>query len=123
MIVAGFGFRASATLDSLRAALAATPTAHPDAIAAPTDKAKVAIFVALAHELGVPVMAIAPDDMHQAVTRTQSARVIEKRGTGSVAEACALRGAGSNAQLNGVRVVSEDRLATCAIAQSPKATS
>ncbi len=122
MIVAGFGFRTSATLDSLRAALAATDTTHPDVIAAPTDKAQAAIFVALAQELNVPVKHIAPTDLQKAVTLTQSARVIDKRGTGSVAEACALHGAGQNAKLNGVRVVSDDRLATCAIAHSQKAT-
>ena len=47
---------------------------------------------------------------------TQSAKVAERFGTGSVAEAAALAAAGPGAQLLGPRVVSGDGLATAAIA-------
>jgi cobalt-precorrin 5A hydrolase len=48
---------------------------------------------------------------------TQSARVRERFGTGSVAEASALAAAGPGARLLGPRVISGDGLATAAIAE------
>ncbi|MGR3713693.1 MAG: cobalamin biosynthesis protein [Shimia sp.] len=120
MIVAGFGFRASATTDSLEAALAATGARKITAIAAPVDKAQTEAIQSLASALGMPVIEIPAELMHAVETQTQSAKVQEKRGTGSVAEACALVAAGVGSTLKGPRVVSEDRLATCAIAYGAK---
>ncbi|SFL34014.1 cobalamin biosynthesis protein [Shimia haliotis] len=116
MIIAGFGFRATATLDSLRNALAATGEAQINAIATPSDKAQSQILQDMAAALSVPVIEIEPPAMHDAETATKSAKVQEKRGTGSVAEACALVAAGPDATLKGPRTISNDRLATCAIA-------
>ena len=116
MIVAGFGFRASATEDSLRDALALTSVAKVDAIATPTDKAQSNALHAFAKARNLPVLEVDASAMQAVETPTESATVREKRGTGSVAEACAL-GALNNAKLTTPRVVSADRLATCAIAQ------
>lgn len=116
MIVAGFGFRASATVDSLSDALALTAVAHIDAIATPTDKARSNTLQAFAKARNLPVVEIDADAMQAVETQTQSAKVREKRGTGSVAEACALA-ALNNATLTTPRVVSTDNLATCAVAR------
>lgn len=116
MIVAGFGFRAAATKDSLQNALAATGETTIAAIATPSDKAQSDAIQALASTLNLPVIEIAAADMQAAETQTQSAKVQDKRGTGSVAEACALVAAGPDATLKAPRVISDDRLATCAIA-------
>lgn len=116
MIVAGFGFRASATEDSLRDALAQTSIAKVDAIATPTDKAQSHALQTFAKARNLPVLEVGAGTMQAVETQTQSAKVREKRGTGSVAEACALAVL-NNAALTISRVVSADRLATCAIAQ------
>ncbi|MCC0081534.1 MAG: cobalamin biosynthesis protein [Rhodobacter sp.] len=113
MIVAGFGFSSRATPESLAAALAATG-ASPAALATLADKA--AALAPLADVLGLPVI---PVDGPLPETETQSPRSLAARGTGSVAEACALKAAGPGAILLTPRVTSADRLATCAIAKGP----
>ncbi len=116
MIVAGFGFRAAATMDSLQNALTATGETAISAIATPSDKARSKAIQALAATLHLPVIEVASTDMKAAPTTTEAAKVQDKRGTGSVAEACALVAAGPEAALKGPRTISTDRLATCAIA-------
>ncbi|MDA5556359.1 cobalamin biosynthesis protein [Shimia sp. MMG029] len=117
MRVAGFGFRQSATLESLQAAWQAAQPVDVSALAAPEDKAQAQAFATFAEALSLPVIPVAPQDMHAAATVTNSTKVREKRGTGSVAEACALVAAGASATLLQTRVISEDRMATCAIAE------
>lgn len=116
MIVAGFGFRRAATLDSLADALAATGGA-PDALATAADKASA--LAPLAARLGLPVHAVAPEALSAARTRTDSTASRTHRGTGSVAEAAALAAAGPGARLLAARAISSDRMATCALAASP----
>ncbi|MEJ6392830.1 cobalamin biosynthesis protein [Gymnodinialimonas sp. 2305UL16-5] len=116
MIVAGFGFRGSAGADSLTDALALTGT-KPDVLATAADKAASAPFQSFAKKQSLPVAAIAAPDLHAQDTITQSDASAAARGTGSVAEAAALAAAGRNARLVIGRVVSHDRLATCAIAE------
>lgn len=116
VIVAGFGYRSGAGEESLRAALAAAG-GRPDALAAPEDK--VPPLSGLAEALGVPLRGVAPDDMHAQETATRSPVSQAARGTGSVAEACALAAAGPGARLVGPRAVSPDRMATCALAEAP----
>lgn len=116
MIVAGFGFRGAVTVESLRAALAATDQDHIEMLAAPADKALARPFQRFAKELSLPVLEISADMMQAADTFTQSSHSLTHRGTGSVAEACALAAAGPQAELVTHRQVSPDRLATCAIA-------
>ncbi|MFC6689454.1 cobalamin biosynthesis protein [Jhaorihella thermophila] len=119
MIVAGIGFRASASADSLRSALdRAAQGRAPDLIAAPADKAAAPCLTAFAARLGVPVQAVPADRLAAMETPTQSARVHASRGTGSVAEAAALAAAGPGARLLTPRQISEDRQATCAAAIS-----
>ncbi|WP_127110776.1 cobalamin biosynthesis protein [Pararhodobacter zhoushanensis] len=113
MIVAGFGFTSSATLASLQSALHATGQ-QPQALATLADKAPT--LEALADHLNLPLIPVSgplPE------TETQSPASLAARQTGSVAEACALAAAGPGAYLLAGRVISADRLATCAIAKGP----
>lgn len=116
MIVAGFGFRGAVTVESLRAALAATDQAGVEILAAPSDKALALAFQKFAKSMGLPVLEISADMMQATDTITHSGHSLTHRGTGSVAEACALAAAGPQAELVTHRHVSPDRLATCAIA-------
>lgn len=111
MKVAGFGFRSGASADSLRDALARAG-GGADRVAVPADKADHPAVQALA----LQVIPIQPSAIHAAETLTQSSKVREKRGTGSVSEACALA-ALPGGRLLAPRSVSNDRMATCAIAQ------
>lgn len=113
MIVAGFGCRAHATSASLAEALAATGHV-PDALAAPADRA--AIAAPLADALGVRFLPFPSEALAGVETPTHSAASLRARGTGSVAEAAALLGAGPNGRLLVSRRISPDRLSTCAIA-------
>lgn len=118
MKIAGLGFKKDVTLTSLREALLAA--GGPDglaAIATVSDKAGAAALKQLARECGVPIRAIPADVLAGVETPTQSERVAERFGTGSVAEAAALAAAGPRARLIATRVVSQDRSATAAIAE------
>ncbi len=115
MKVAGFGYRGAATADSLLMAYQAAG-GRADALAVPEDKADAPCLVAFAAKVGLPVQPVAAEVLESIATPTQAPRVIEKRGTGSVAEACALAVAGPESRLIATRVISEDRMATCAIA-------
>ena len=117
MRVAGFGFRGSATVDSLRSAFALAEAQGVSALAVPMDKSDAPAFRAFAGELALPVVSVAPAELEMADTVTRSPRVMAERGTGSVAEGVAIAAAGPGARLLGARVVSADRMATCAIAQ------
>lgn len=117
MKVAGFGFRTSASVESLRDALEmAGGSAGLGAIATLSEKAGSDSILALADAIGVPVRAIPAARLRAMTTQTQSAESLAAHGTGSVAEAAALAAAGEAARLLGSRSISTDRLATCAIA-------
>jgi cobalt-precorrin 5A hydrolase len=115
MIVAGFGMRADVTEASLQDALDQTGYA-PDAIATVADKAEFDAFQAFARTRKLPIQTLSQDSIDQAQTQTQSQVSLQHRGTGSVAEAAALMAAGTGATLLSTRKISNDRLATCAIA-------
>lgn len=127
-VVAGFGFRRGATLESLKDALVqaaamTSPTMPGHAIvliATAHDKAEAPCLRALAEELGLPVHAVDAALLNATPTLTDSARVRALRGSGSTAEASALAAAlvhgGAGATLLHPRAVSTDRLATCAFA-------
>lgn len=121
MIVAGLGFRKSAPLASLRAALALAQQGHPPvtALAAPEDKASA--LIPLARAMSLPLIAISPEALAAAPTLTRSPASLAARRAGSVAEAAALAAAGAGARLIAVRHISPDRMATCAIAQGARA--
>ena len=117
MKVAGFGFRDGAPLGSLRMALGLVEQAGgpATALATATSKAGAAALNDLAIERGLVVLAV---PVVGVATPTQSPRVQAMFGTGSVAEAAALAGAGDGATIIVGRVTSPDGLATCAMALS-----
>lgn len=115
MIVAGFGFRSGATAQSLRDAFTRAG-GRADRLATLADKAGADAFRSFA--AGRSVTKINPDAMRKEITLTHSESSQTARQTGSVAEACALAAAGPGARLLGPRVISSDRMATCALAQS-----
>jgi cobalt-precorrin 5A hydrolase len=115
MIIAGFGMRAGVTEASLQDALDQTGYA-PDAIATVVDKVGIDAFQAFACIQNLPIQAVSQVSLDQAQTQTQSQVSLHHRGTGSVAEAAALIAAGTGATLLSGRKISNDRLATCAIA-------
>ncbi|MCW1384539.1 MULTISPECIES: cobalamin biosynthesis protein [unclassified Novosphingobium] len=117
MIVAGFGFRASASLESLRAALALAQQGAPTVTRLATAQAKAATLAPLAQALGLPLAEVTADALAARRTHTESAASRKAHGTGSVAESAALAAAGSGARLLRRRQISPDRMATCAIAQ------
>lgn len=120
MIVAGFGFTTAASADSLTNALA--KTGHADQItmlATPADKAMAECILALSKDHRLLIKAIYPSKLQAAQTQTHSAISRLLRRTGSVAEAAALAAAGPGAKLIAPRYISDDRMATCAIAQGP----
>ena len=118
MKVAGLGFRRDATLASLREALrAAGGLTGLVALATVSDKADAPAFKSLARELGLPIKGIPVDILTGIVTATQSELIKSRFGTGSIAEAAAIAAAGRDARLISDRVVSEDRMATAAIAE------
>lgn len=86
-----------------------------DALAGPRDKASQ--IAPLAAALGLPLILIDITTLQIQTTQTFSRYSQAKRGTGSVAEASALAAAGPDARLLVYRCISEDRLATCAIAE------
>lgn len=117
MKVAGLGFRTGATVASLHAALLAAGGADElTALATSEAKAGAAVLLAFAAELSLPIIAVSWADLAAQTTLTESARVREKTGAGSLAEAAALAAIGSKARLLAPRAVSPDHMATAAIA-------
>lgn len=117
MIVAGFGFRAAANAGSLRSAYELAASGHAvSALATAEDKARAASFRALAQSLDLPVHRIAVATIQAVQTLSESAHARRAHGTGSLAEASALAAAGPGARLLSPRHISQDRMATCAIA-------
>lgn len=84
------------------------------ALAAPHDR--VELLTALAEWFGLALIGIPSDRLLTLVTPTQSDHSRRARGTGSVAEAVALAGAGPGARLLLPRLIGPDRMATCAVA-------
>ncbi|HSF62841.1 MAG TPA: cobalamin biosynthesis protein [Paracoccaceae bacterium] len=116
MIVAGFGFRASATEGALASALAAAGAARPDALATAADKADAPALRALAARMGLPVIAVPLAAIATSPAGT-SAHAPARYAGRSLAEAAALAAAGPGARLLGPRAVSGCRRATAALAE------
>lgn len=117
----GIGFRGAATVASLQDALdravAASGGAAPDGLATEAAKSREPVFRSFAASCGMPGLGVAQADMAMVLTQTQSPRVLDRFGTGSLAEAAALVAAGPDATLIVARVVSKDGMATAAIAE------
>jgi len=123
MIAAGFGFRGSATMQSLRAAFDLAASGQVVAcLATAQDKAQADCLTALADELRLPIQPIAAATIRTIPTLTHSPQVERLRNTGSLAEACALAAAGPGARLISARHASPDGMATCALATSAPVT-
>ncbi len=119
MIVAGFGFRAGASVESLATAFVATGKTA-DVFATVTTKADAACLTELAARFGVPVASVDADALPKVTVATQSEKSARMFGTGSLSEAAALIAAGPGARLIVTRVISPDSMATCAIAEGAK---
>lgn len=123
MIVAGIGCgRETSTADIvalIAAALERFDIARHDlaALATETSKAEEPGLKAAAHRLSVPLLrcSLAQLDAVEERLLTRSQRVLEIKGTPSIAEAAALVGAGRHARLLGARIVAGR--VTCAIAE------
>lgn len=116
MKVAGLGFRAAATTESLLAALRAASGEDAAALATLSDKAQATALIDLAAALGVPIIPISAAALTNVKTFTQSPRQLATLGAGSLAEAAALIAAGPGARLLGPRATAPDGMATAAIA-------
>lgn len=121
--VAGFGHRAAATADTLRDLLTQAEAAAGGPVSAlsslPAKAAPGEPLHALAAERGLPLLGVAVAGI---ATPSQSARVLARLGTGSLAEAAALAAAGPGARLMLGRITSADGMATCAIALAARGT-
>lgn len=117
MIVAGIGFSSTATVDSLRAAFEkASVGQNVEALATVADKEGHSALAEFVTAAALPLHFVAPADLAGQRTLTCSNRSRAIYGTGSVAEASALAAAGHGARLISPRQISDDRLATCAVA-------
>ncbi|WP_199260410.1 cobalamin biosynthesis protein [Paracoccus binzhouensis] len=112
MRVAGIGFRQAASLASLADALARAGSA--DALATSPAKADAPVIRALAARTGLPLIAV---EVAGIATPTRSPRILARLGTGSLAEAAALAALGPGARIVAPRVLSQDGMATAAIAE------
>ena len=118
MKVAGLGFRRDASVASLREALRAAGGAEGlAALATMSDKADAQALTSLAQELGLAIRSIPAEALAEIETVTHSELTSARFGTGSVAEAAAIAAAGRGARLIAARAVSQDRMATAAIAE------
>ncbi|MDD9719398.1 cobalamin biosynthesis protein [Sulfitobacter sp. PR48] len=122
MRVVGIGFRAAADLaslqDALQQVLDAAGGGGIDAVVTEAAKAREKVFREFVLVLGLPGLGITAQDLGQMITPTQSERIQDRFGTGSLAEAAALAAAGPAARLVAQRVVSGDGMATAALAES-----
>lgn len=126
MKIAGIGFRESATLADLEAALAQLQ-ARPDALASIKAKAQTEVLRALANAQDLPLIALSENDIAGEQTLTCSPRIKARFATGSLAEACALvaarralpptQGDQARSRLIAPRVVTANGLATAALAE------
>ncbi len=116
MRVAGIGFRGAATVESVLDAIDRAG-GGVDLLATASEKAASAVAREATARLGLDLVGVGRNDLGGVATLTHSAKVAERFGTGSVAEAAALVAAGPGARLLGARVVSGDGLATAAIAE------
>jgi len=123
MIVAGIGCRPEITTDALLSLVQRVSAGHLLArLAAPAFRKGEPAISALAKTLKVELVWISAQDMaeRQVECETHSAVAFEKTGFSSVAEACALAGAGPKSCLLVTRQSNRD--VTCALAISSDTT-
>jgi cobalt-precorrin 5A hydrolase len=121
-VVIGIGFRAatpaSSIIDVIETARRAAAPRQPSALATAADKADHSGLRGAATTTALPILPIETAALERAAARitTSSAVVAHHRGVGSVCEAAALAAAGPTARLIVSRLISQDRLATAAVA-------
>lgn len=124
MRVAGIGFRGAAEVTSLQDALSRALLDAGDgpieALVTEAAKSRTRVFREFAASMQLPGLGVTVDDLGRMITPTQSLRIQDKFGTGSLAEAAALAAAGPGARLIAMRVVSGDGMATAAIADTER---
>ena len=121
MIVAGFGFRSAANADSFQDAFErAGEDALISSLATLEDKADHPAFQAFARARKLPILGVSGVAAQPVATATDTRASRMARQLSSVAEATALAAAGPGAKLIQTRVVSADRMATCALAQASR---
>lgn len=119
MIVAGIGCRKGIDTEDLAPLVTQVVGEHKlDRLAAPAFRRNEPAIIALAQRLNVDLVWVSEADMteRQVECETHSAIAFEKTGFSSVAESCALAGAGARSRLI-VRRQSGDAV-TCALAVS-----
>jgi cobalt-precorrin 5A hydrolase len=122
MITAGFGFRREAKIESLLELYSQLCKTYlgegqVDVLATHVKKSQADAFIELSHRTGIEIIAITDAEITSQDTINHSDLSIQLYKTGSLAEATALAAAGANSRLLGGRIVSQDRLATCAFAK------
>ncbi len=117
MIVMGLGHRREAGLSSLADVFESLTQRYGpvESLVALADKAEWVQL--LGAERGLPVVLVEDKDCGGVETLTRSPYSQREKNTGSVAEALALLGAGPGSRLLGPRQISNDRMATGAIAE------
>ncbi|WP_406736523.1 cobalamin biosynthesis protein [Thioclava sp. GXIMD4215] len=121
--VLGVGLQSRAESAALAALLDAAREAAPDMLAILADKADhpaLQTVLQAVQAAGLPVCLIARSRLNGVATPTYSARVAERFGTGSVAEALALVAAGPEARIVQPRAISPCGTMTTALADSLK---
>lgn len=118
--VAGFGFRSEAPLASLAQALDQLIEQYGAIDQLAVAHSMLPLVQQLGQLRGIEVIAVTDAELSSVATLTHSARSMQARGTGSVAEAVALLAAGPGATLLGPRQISADRQATTAVAEGPR---
>jgi len=119
MIVAGFGFRQSASLASLQSALEGATGAMIAVDALATIDRKAGQLAPLARHLALPLIAVSVESLSDQPVLTRSPASMAAYGAGSVAEAAALAALRPKGRLLAPRALSSDRRASCAIAEGP----
>ena len=116
--VAGIGCRADVRIESVHALVRSVCSgARPlDGLVTLVERETVLAPVAAA--LGLRLELVPRAAIIGIATPTRSARLVRRFGTGSIAEALALLAAGEGARLTLTRVVSRDRGATIAVAET-----
>lgn len=123
MRIVGIGCRSDATENALYEAIERAMIASPgplDAIATTEERSGSATVLATAKRLHLKIIPVTESEIRGLSTPTQSPRIMERFGVGSLAEATALFAAGPNANLLCERQVSSDGAATAAIAQGDR---
>jgi cobalt-precorrin 5A hydrolase len=116
MLVAGFGFRQSATCHSFENLLQMTGMGDRiSKIAVLSDKANHPEFLRFCAEASFEIIAIDQQQMQDIQTPSQSEASQQYRQTGSVCEAVALCAGGRDSVIVRHKMISDDRRASCAI--------